>query len=235
MEAIRHFFDSLHGKGLENLIQSGGLLLLFAIVFAETGLLVGFFLPGDSLLFVAGFLVGIGRLKAPIPMPDSPFLSLFVLQGLLMLAAFIGNSTGYWVGSKAGPALFNRPNSRIFRREYLLKTQELWEKHGGKTIILAEFMPFARTFAPVVAGIAQMPYRRFITFNLIGVVVWIFSMTTLGYWLGRIDWVSRNLEKAILLVILISLSPAILHVVKDRLKARKKAADPAEPAESGPA
>src|ERR1051325_5645333 len=179
MHEISEFFGKLHN--LQELIQWGGYAILALIIFAETGLLVGFFLPGDSLLFTAGALVGTGLLRAPSPLPQDSLSSFLLLIGLLMVAAFGGNSSGYWVGAKAGPKLFNRPDSRLFKREHLERTREFYEKHGGKTIILAEFMPFARTFAPVVAGVAQMPYRRFMTFNVVGVVIWIFSMTLLGY------------------------------------------------------
>jgi membrane-associated protein len=219
MHDILKFFS---GDNLEHLISWGGYAVLFAIVFAETGLLAGFFLPGDSLLFVAGFLVGSGKLKPPAPWPPGEAGGMLLLSLLLMIAAFAGNSTGYWIGSKAGPRLFNRPNSRFFKREHLLRTQEFYEKHGGKTIMLAEFMPFARTFAPVVAGIAQMPYRKFMSFNLAGVVIWINSMTVLGYWLGEKQWVRDNLDKAIILVVLLSLTPAIVHLLRERSQGRRK-------------
>lgn len=218
MEAIREFFDKLHD--LPELVQWGGYAVLTLIVFAETGLLAGFFLPGDSLLFVAGFCVGSEILRPPPFLPQDRLTGLLFLMALLTLAAFLGNSTGYWVGTKAGPRLFNRPDSRFFKREHLVKTQDFYEKHGGMTIILAEFMPFARTFAPVVAGVAQMPYRQFMMFNIIGVVVWIVSMTALGFLLGRFDLVRQNLEKAIILVVLISVSPAVIHILRERARAR---------------
>lgn len=227
MEAISEFFHKLHD--LKDLISWGGYAIVALIVFAETGLLAGFFLPGDSLLFMAGFLVGSGAIKAPAPLPQDPLTGIIALQVLLIVAGFLGNSSGYWVGSKAGPRLFNRPDSRLFKREYLVKTQELYEKHGAKIIIMAEFMPFARTFAPVVAGIAQMPYRRFMTYNVIGILVWIISMTTLGALLGQIELVRQNLEKAIILVVVLSVLPAIIHVLKER--GHRKPA-PAEPADS---
>src|SRR5688500_1307444 len=187
MEELFHQLFS--PEGLKDLIAWGGYAILALIVFSETGLLAGFFLPGDSLLFTAGMLVAMGVLKPPPFLPGDPVTGIILLNALLMLAAFIGNSTGYWIGTKAGPRLFNRPDSRFFKREHLVRTQEFYEKHGGKTIILAEFMPFARTFAPVVAGIAQMPYRKFMTYNVLGVVIWIFSMTQLGFWLGRWEFV----------------------------------------------
>jgi membrane-associated protein len=216
MEPILEFLRSLHGEHLKDLIQAGGFALLFTIVFAETGLLAGFFLPGDSLLFVAGFLVGSGKLLPPSPLPQDPLSGMILLNVLLMTAAFLGNTTGYWVGAKAGRKLFDRPNSRFFKKEHLIKTQEFYDQHGGKTIIMAEFMPFARTFAPVVAGIAKMPYARFMSFNLIGVVVWIFSMTLLGSLLGGMPLVQKHFEKVVILIILLSVSPAIIHFLKAR-------------------
>lgn len=214
MDALSEFFGKLHN--LEALISWGGFTVLALIVFAETGLLAGFFLPGDSLLFTAGMLVGTGVLKAPGPLPQDPLSGIIALALILMTAAFIGNSTGYWVGSKAGPRLFNRPDSRLFKREHLVKTQEFYEKHGGKTIIMAEFMPFARTFAPVVAGVAQMPYRKFMSYNIIGVVVWIASMTTLGFTLGGVELVRKHVEKVIIAIVVLSVLPAIMHILKER-------------------
>jgi membrane-associated protein len=217
MDQIAEFFSKLHN--LEDLIRWGGWVVLAAIVFAETGLLAGFFLPGDSLLFVAGFLVGSGTLKPPAPLPADPITGMILLNAVLITAAFAGNTTGYWVGAKAGRRLFERPNSRFFKREHLVKTQAFYDEHGGKTIIMAEFMPFARTFAPVVAGIAKMPYGRFMTFNIVGVVCWIFSMTLLGSLLGGVPLVKQHFEKVVLLIIVISVLPAVLHLLKAR-KAR---------------
>jgi len=214
MDQIAEFFSKLHN--LHELIRWGGWFVLAAIVFAETGLLAGFFLPGDSLLFVAGFLVGSGALKPPEPLPQDPLTGMIVLNVVLMTAGFLGNTSGYWVGAKAGRRLFERPNSRFFKKEHLVKTQAFYDEHGGKTIIMAEFMPFARTFAPVVAGIAKMPYARFMSFNLVGVVVWIFSMTLLGSLLGGIPLVQKHFEKVVLLIILLSVAPAILHFLKAR-------------------
>lgn len=227
MEAISEFFHKLHN--LQDLISWGGYAIVALIVFAETGLLAGFFLPGDSLLFMAGFLVGSGAVKPPAPLPQDPITGVLMLQGLLIIAGFLGNTTGYWVGSKAGPRLFNRPDSRFFRKDLLLRTQELYEKHGARIIIMAEFIPFARTFAPVVAGIAQMPYRRFMTYNVIGILFWVLSMTTLGALLGQIDLVRKHLEKAIILVVVLSVLPAIFHILKERAHRKRAAAEGADP------
>lgn len=222
MEVITEFLRSLHGEHLRDLIQWGGFILLFAIVFAETGLLVGFFLPGDSLLFTAGALVGTGILRAPAPLPQDPVTGIIALNVVLIIAAIAGDTTGYWFGRKTGPRLFARPDSRLFKKEHLVKTQEFYEKHGGKTIILARWVPFARTFAPIVAGIAQMPYREFMTFNITGGITWVMGCTLLGYFLGSIKFVRDHNEKVILLIIGLSLLPALIHMLKERAATKKK-------------
>jgi membrane-associated protein len=230
MDAIRDFLHQFRGEGLENLIQWGGLLILFAIVFAETGLLVGFFLPGDSLLFVAGALVGRGVLKAPVPFPQDPVTGILVLNVVLMVAAIVGDSVGYWFGRKTGPPLFNRPNSRLFKREYLEKTQEFYEKHGGKTIILARWVPFIRTFAPIIAGVAQMPYRTFMFYNVIGGVTWVLVCSLLGFFLAKLTFsfmgfhfeMEKDNEKAIMVIVALSLLPPIVHFIKERAAHKRK-------------
>jgi membrane-associated protein len=200
MEALREFWHAISTpEGLQGLIEWGGLAVMIAIVFAETGLLVGFFLPGDSLLFVAGFLASLGK------------LDILWLNVSLILAAIVGDTVGYWIGHKAGPAIFNRPQSRFFRRDHLLRAHAFYEKHGGKTIVLARFIPIIRTFAPVVAGAASMNYRSFVFFNVFGGIGWVLSMTLLGYFLGRIPWVRDNLEKAVLIIIVLSISPIVVH------------------------
>jgi len=194
-------------EGLKDLVRWGGIPVMMAIVFAETGLLVGFFLPGDSLLFIAGFLAspaGGGVLEiAPVAVA-------------LSAAAIVGDTVGYWIGRKAGPAIFNRPQSRFFRRDHLLRAHAFYEKHGGKTIVLARFIPIIRTFAPVVAGAGSMDYRRFLAFNVFGGIGWVVSMSLAGYFLGKIGWVERNLEKAVLIVIVLSLLPVFFHWWKGR-------------------
>ena len=200
MEFIRSFWHLISTPdGFEQLIGWGGIPVMAAIVFAETGLLIGFFLPGDSLLFVAGFVAS--RDLIPIGW----------LNLALMAAAIAGDTVGYWIGAKAGPAIFNRPQSRWFRRDHLLTAHAFYEKHGGKTIILARFMPIVRTFAPVVAGAASMNYGRFLTYNIVGGIGWVLSMTLGGYFLGQIPWIKANLEKAVLVIILLSLSPMFIH------------------------
>jgi len=181
-----------------------GYALLFGIVFSETGLLVGFFLPGDSLLFTVGVVAGAGN------------LNIFIVNAVLIAAAMIGDSTGYLIGRKTGPRIFNRPNSRLFKQEHLARTQHFYEKHGGKTIIYARFVPIVRTFAAFVAGVAQMPYLRFIPFSVCGATGWVVLMTTLGYTLGRIPLVRQYFDKVVLLIIVLSLLPAISEALKTR-------------------
>ena len=181
-----------------------GYALLAAIVFSETGLLVGFFLPGDSLLFTVGVVAGAGQLNLP------------AIMGVLLGAALLGNSTGYFLGRQIGMRLFANPNSRIFRREHLEKTHRFYEKHGGKTIIYAQFIPIIRTFAAFVAGVAGMGLHRFLSFNVFGSVGWVVSMTTLGYYLGSVPLVRAHFEKVIVLIILISVLPVLRELWKSR-------------------
>jgi membrane-associated protein len=212
LESILDFYRTLTNP--ERLIQLLTTLLsgwlsyaaLFGIVFSETGLLIGFFLPGDSLLFTVGVVAGAGH------------LSLIFVILLLMAAAIIGDTAGYALGRGAGPHIFKRPNSRLFRREHLLQTQAFYEKHGGKTIIYARFIPIIRTFAPFVAGVAEMNYVKFISFNIFGGIGWVFGMTMLGYGLGTVPLVRRHFEKVILGIILISVLPVIFEFFKSQRK-----------------
>jgi len=204
MHFLRSLFDTSSGGGLQTLIQGSGLLFLFLIVFAETGLLIGFFLPGDSLLFIAGLVASKGNLSLP--------LMLLVLS----LAAIAGDSVGFFIGRGAGPTLFRREDSRLFKRKHLDSARAFYEKHGSKTIILARFVPIVRTFAPTVAGAAGMPYQQFVLFNIVGGVAWIFSMTLLGYFLGNVPFIAHNLEKAVLLIVFLSILPVILHALRER-------------------
>jgi membrane-associated protein len=192
-----------------------GYATLTAIVFAETGLLVGFVLPGDSLLFTIGVVAGAGQ------------LNLTIMIVLLIAACLAGDWCGYLLGRRAGPAIFNRPDSRFFKQEYLQRTNEFYTKHGGKTIIYAKFVPVIRTFAPFVAGVANMRYRNFIAFDIFGAIGWVISMTVLGSLLGRIPVVQHNFEKFVLLVIFISLLPVIVHAVQG-MRARKPALQPGD-------
>ncbi len=206
MDALGHFMHLITTvEGISDIIRWGGLLLLVLMVFAETGLLVGFFLPGDSLLVTAGFLAA-----------TTDVLTIWPVLTTLSAAAIVGDSTGYAIGKKAGAALYHRPPSRFFNRARLLATKSFYERYGGLTIVLARFMPFARTFAPVVAGIAEMHYRKFVLFNILGGIGWVVSMTLLGYFFGQIPFVKQHIEKAIILIIVLSVLPVVLHAWKSR-------------------
>jgi len=196
---------------VETLVRAGGLTAMTAIVFAETGLMVGFFLPGDSLLVTAGVFAAAGQ------------LDIVWLNALLITAAIVGDTVGYWIGRKAGPALFNRPRSRFFNPAHLRRAHDFYEKHGGKTIILARFMPIVRTFAPVVAGMGRMAYRRFVAFNVFGGALWVLSMTFIGYYLGHFAWVRKNIEIVIVIVVFLSILPGIIAFVREKLKGKSVA------------
>ena len=183
-----------------------GYIVLFLIVFAESGLLVGFFLPGDSLLFTVGVVAGAGK------------LGILSMIALLTFASMLGDGIGFLLGSTLGYSLFQKSNSRIFRKEYLDRTHEFYERHGGKTIIYAKFVPIIRTFAAFIAGVGKMHYLRFLSFNVIGAAGWVTSMITLGYLLGNIPVIRHNFEKVVLAIIAVSLIPAVLQVLKGRQK-----------------
>lgn len=198
---------------LSETIKTIGYLGLFLIIFAESGLFFGFFLPGDSLLLTAGLLA-----SKTNPATGLPWFDIRILLVLLFVAAVLGDNVGYWFGAKTGPRIFNRENSLLFRRRNLLKAKEFYDKHGGKTIVLARFMPFIRTFAPIVAGAVEMEYRRFVFFNLFGGLVWAIGVTTAGYTLGHIlptEVIERYFLVVIAAVILISAAPAVIHVWQD--------------------
>ena len=191
----------------QKIITAFGLIGIIAIIFAETGLLIGFFLPGDSLLFTAGFLASQNLL--PI---------YFLLIGTF-IAAVVGDNVGYWFGKKTGPGLFSKEDSRFFKKKYVEKARTFYEKHGKKTIILARFMPIIRTFAPILAGVANMNYRVFIIYNVIGGFIWTIGLTLLGYFLGRtIPNVDRFLLPIIIFIILSSFLPGLIHVLRGKKK-----------------
>ena len=193
-------------EALLNFITNFGPFAVMAVIFAETGLMVGFFLPGDSLLFTAGILVQRGIFPINI--------HTFVI--LLFLASVLGNSTGYMFGQRVGRRLFKREDSRFFRQEYLQRAEEFYEKNGSKTIILAMFVPIVRTFTPIVAGISKMSYRKFLTFNIIGAALWTSSFTYLGYYAGSyIQSLGLNIELTALIIIFLSLLPGIIHILKE--------------------
>lgn len=193
-------------------LESGGLALLGAIVFAESGLLVGFFLPGDSLLFIAGFLASSAGGNV---LPPLPFVAL-----VTVLCAIAGDQAGYWFGKRVGPALFDKPKSRVFNPANVTKAHAFLDKHGPKTIVLARFVPIVRTFAPIVAGVGNMKYRTFVAYNIIGGLVWGAGITTIGYFLGEVDAVKNNIEVASVAIVVLSLLPVIREFVKHRREAR---------------
>ena len=184
------------------------------MVFVESGLLVGFFLPGDSLLFTVGVLVASDRLDIP----------LWLLLVSIPLAAIAGDQVGYMIGRKAGPRLFDRPDSRLFQQEYVDKAYAYFERHGARTIVLARFVPVVRTFAPVVAGVSRMRYRTFVTYNVLGGVLWGVGVTLLGVWLGNVQFVADNVEAIILGVVVLSIIPIGLEFLRARRQHRAGAA-----------
>jgi membrane-associated protein len=186
-----------------------GYALFFGIIFAETGLLTGFFLPGDSFLFTIGVIVGAAGMD----------LRFVILS--LVLAGILGDSTGYFLGRKTGPRIFGRPNSRFFRREHLLRSKAFYDKHGGKTIVYAKFVPIIRTFAPFLAGVSEMPYPKFAAFSAAGVTLWVNAVVFAGYFLGQNEFVRKNFDKAVLLIIAASLVPILLETLKHRRQARR--------------
>lgn len=209
MQSLLDLFHQL--TDVQQLVRAGGYIGLTAIIFAETGLLVGFFLPGDSLLVTAGLLSTQPQFG----------LNMWVLGLLLTVAAIIGNTVGYGIGRFTGPKLFTKDDSLLFKKKHLYRAHEFYEKHGGKTLILARFMPIVRTFVPVVAGMAQMNLRSYTIYNVIGAVLWIWSMLFAGYFLGRfIPGVEHHLEKVILAVIFISLLPGIISWQRERMRAK---------------
>ena len=209
MDWLRDLFHKV--TDVETLVRVGGLTAMTAIVFAETGLMVGFFLPGDSLLVTAGVFAAAGK------------LNFWTLNALLMTAAIAGDTAGYWFGRRVGPALFKRPKSLLFNPDHLRRAHDFYEKHGGKTIIIARFMPIIRTFAPIVAGMGEMNYRRFLSFNVFGGVFWVASMTGIGYFLGRIPGVREHIEVVIVIVVFLSILPWIIAFGREWMKRRRSA------------
>ena len=207
MEFISSLFHTLMVwlQNPETLIASAGLLGLTFIIFAETGLLIGFFLPGDSLLFSAGLFAAGGH------------LDIWSMAWILTAAALLGDATGYWVGRKLGGKLFERPDSMLFKRRHLDQTKEFYEKHGGKTIILARFIPIVRTFAPTVAGVAQMSYRTFSIYNVVGGVLWIWSLLFAGFLLGQtFPVVKEYIHVVVVAIVVLSVLPLVFKWIRSR-------------------
>jgi membrane-associated protein len=194
----------------ESIIQYGGLALLLFVVFAETGLLIGFFLPGDSLIFIAGLLC---RTR-----PELLGVNIVLLLLLLIAAAVLGNIAGFWFGHKVGPRLFTRKDSLIFKKRYLETTKAFYEKNGGKALILGRFLPIIRTFAPILAGIIGIPFSRFMFYNVTGAVAWIVSMGLAGFFLGQIQWVQDNIGYIVIFLIVITLIPVGTTWVRSRAR-----------------
>lgn len=203
--------EVIDGEDLIKLIRSFGYLGLFAIVFAESGLLVGFFLPGDSLLFTAGILASQG------------ILNIYWLIVVLLSAAIIGDNAGYMFGSKVGPKLFQKEESFFFHKKNLVRSEQFYERYGAMTIVLARFIPVVRTFAPIVAGIGKMRYRTFLLFNILGGTVWVLSICLAGFFLPRFfPDIEKHLEIAIMVIIVLSVIPPAIHLMREKLTSRKK-------------
>jgi len=203
MQSLHDFFNRL--SDLPSLVQWAGLFGIAAIIFSETGLLVGVFLPGDSLLVTAGLFAAKG------------YLNVYTLAPTLTLAAICGNSLGYFIGRTTGPRIFNRENSLFFNKKHAMRAHAFYEKHGRKTIVLAQFMPIIRTFAPVIAGVGGMRFPTFIAFNVIGAVVWIWTMVGIGYFLGtRVPGIDQHIEIVIAVVIFLSILPGLISAYRAR-------------------
>ncbi len=199
------------GVDLIDFIVGASIIGVAAVIFAESGLLIGFFLPGDSLLFTTGFLIHSGVL------PFNVHLAVLIL----FIAAALGDSVGYWFGRKAGARIFSKPDARLFKQEYIQRAKVFYEKHGGKTIILARFIPIVRTFAPIVAGSSKMDYRKFLMFNIIGALLWTAGVTYIGYGLGSVFesmgiQIDQVLLPLIAAIIFISILPGIIHLIRDK-------------------
>ena len=213
MQSLLDLFHQL--TNVREIVRVGGYVGLTGIIFAETGLLVGFFLPGDSLLVTAGLLAS---------QPEFG-LNVWALGVLLTVAAIVGNTVGYVIGRASGPRLFTRDDSLLFKKKHLYRAQEFYRKHGGKTLVLARFMPIVRTFVPVVAGLANMPFAAYTAYNVLGGVLWIWSMLLIGYFLGRaIPGIDKYIELMILVIVFLSILPAIIAWWRDRAKTKAAAA-----------
>lgn len=216
-EVWTFFLNLLRDTGgtLDILVSDYGIwvyAILFLIIFCETGLVVTPFLPGDSLLFLAGAIA---------VRPDNP-LHIYWLIGILIVSAILGDAANYTIGRFFGQKLFSNPKSKVFKQEYLEKTNKFYEKHGGKTIILARFVPIVRTFAPFVAGMGKMSYKHFFSFNVIGGIAWVTIFCVLGALIGRLEWVEKNLDKVVIIIVFVSILPAIYEVIKAKLTSSKE-------------
>jgi membrane-associated protein len=214
-EQIRWLIGLADPQNLKALVNLGGpwwvsYAVLTGVVFSETGLLIGFFLPGDSMLFAAGFLA------------SQDVFSFWLLNLCLCTAAILGDAVNYYFGRKTSEKVFDRGHFRFVKQEHLLAAREFYEKHGAMAIILARFAPFVRTFTPYVAGVARMDYRQFAFYNISGGIAWVFSMTTAGYWLGQIPWIEHNFEKVVLTIVFLSVLPIGIGVARTWLEKRRE-------------
>ena len=197
------------------IMAHGGIYIVMFIVFAETGLFVGFFLPGDSLLFVIGMIIA----GSQHPFPSDPMNLLYWIS-LIIICGVIGNFVGYWFGKKSGPLLFQKKDTLLFKQKHLQQAKAFYDKRGGGAIVLARFLPIVRTFAPIIGGVVNMDFKKFTFYNIIGCAAWVPSMVLLGYWLGEYDVVKDNLEKVIIVIILVTTAPVLI-----KLFSRKKSED----------
>ncbi len=211
MENLLESIKELHSaSGIRSIVEAGGLIALTAIIFAETGLLVGFFLPGDSLLITAGVLAN------PYNPNHIAALDIMWMNIILIFAAVIGDQVGYLIGKKTGDAVWNRPDSRFFKRKHLMAAKEFYERYGGFSVVAARYVPIVRTFVPFVAGVARMPYRSFVFWNVSGGILWITSLLWLGYYLGQTEYANR-LDKLIVIVVIVSVLPMVFASLKKLL------------------
>ena len=204
----------LQPDALISLLGPWAVIGLALIVFAECGLLLGFFLPGDSLLFTAGLFVAQGAIQAP----------LWLVCAILVVAAFAGNVTGYWIGRAAGPAIFARPRSRLFKPQHVVKTQEFFDKYGNRAIVMARFVPVVRTFITVMAGVGRMEPKRYFAYSLVGGFGWAAGVTVLGFWLGQFTFVRNNIELMLILIVAVSVLPIVVEILRARRSPGKHAA-----------
>lgn len=222
VEVFLEFFNNLTDP--DWIVTHGGLYLLLFIVFAETGILIGFFLPGDPILFISGVIIANTSLGA-----SNPVQTLLYWIILISAAAVLGNFVGYWCGKYFGHRLLKMKDNWLFKKEYIYKAQEFYEKRGGGAIILARFLPIVRTFAPIVAGIVVMDFRKFAFYNIIGAIIWVGSLVTLGYLVGENPWVQRNLEYVIMGIVILATAPVIMKLFTNKRKPVKEVTEVEEP------
>jgi membrane-associated protein len=213
IEVLKQLMDAEY---LAKLVTDyGGLYLVAFIIFAETGLFVGFFLPGDSLLFVTGLMIAQEEFDSPTS--NDPFNLVFWIV-LITIAGIIGNSVGYWFGRKTGKAIFEKRDTLLFKRKHVLQAREFYEKRGGGAVILARFLPIIRTFAPIVAGVVNMDRKKFFFYNVVGCIAWVVSMVLAGYFLGKNEWVKENFEKIVIGLIVITTAPVLFKMIFGKKK-----------------